>query len=156
MRKIFSRSIVKIATILSLTSLVQAAQFHLPNRTPGFIGQTNAPFYAGNPQNYEKVTVPGTTCDLFFPIDGHQPIAQAAGVYSGARYNGPNNDAVTDWWVRVFGGSDAVNLSYLTPHVDTENNVFMGFNYLHGLKNPIHIRRPAKVGSTRKNGSKKD
>ena len=141
MRKIFSRSIAKLVTILSLTSLVQAAQFHLPNRTPGFIGKTNAPFHAGNPQDHEKVTVPGTTCDLFFPIDGHQPIIQSAGQYSGARFVGqPGDDLVTDWWVRVFGGNDAVNLSYLISHVDTENNVFMGFNHLHGLNiNPVTL-----------------
>ena len=35
MKKLFSRSIAKFVTILSLTSLVQATQFHLPTGTPG-------------------------------------------------------------------------------------------------------------------------
>ena len=54
MRKLSPHSIVSFVAIFSMTSIVQAAQFHLPPETPGFIGQTNAPFHAGNPQNYEK------------------------------------------------------------------------------------------------------
>ena len=137
MRRIFFRSIVKFATILSLTSLVQAAQFHLPNRTPGFAGQTRAPFAGNNPRGYEKVTVPGTTCDLFFPIDGSQPRTNLAGRYSGARFVGqPGDGLVTDWWVRVFGGDRAVDLSHgrRVPVADTA--IPMGFD---NANNPIHI-----------------
>ena len=147
MRKIFSRSIVKLVTILSLTSLVQAAQFHLPAGTPGLQAGLVQQNINENPVNCEHIIVPGTNCDLFFPTNGVQPTTEEAGQCSGARYNGPNNDAVTDWWVRVFGGNDAVNLSYLIPHVDTENNVFMGFDNLNHIitlpvvDNPIGFKR---------------
>ena len=139
-RKIFSRSIVKIVTILSLTSLVQAAQFHLPIGTPGLQGGLVRQNVNGHLVNCERVIVPGTNCHLYFPIDGSQPTTAEAGQYSGARFVGQHNDdLVTDWWVRVFGGNDAVNLSYLIPHVDIENDVFMGFNYLYGLNvNPYY------------------
>ena len=42
---------------------------------------------------------------VIFPIDGSKPKTNLAGRYSGARYNNPvDNDTVTDWWIRVFGG----------------------------------------------------
>lgn len=49
---------------------------------------------------------------LSFPSDGSQPDTQDAGVWSGAQHIGqPNDDAVTDWWIRAFGGDRAVALS---------------------------------------------
>ncbi len=122
MRKLFSRSIVKIATIFSLTSLVQSAQFHLPAGTPGrqeirkptgnIAFQVAFKKIKNTIAFCERVVVPNTTCDLYFQINGQQPTTSEAGQYSGARYVGqPNNDLVTDWWVRVFGGNRAVAFS---------------------------------------------
>ena len=113
MRKLFSHSIAKFVTILSLTSLVQAAQFHLPAGTPGLqagFSQKNVNGHLGNCEHVDLNGL-GANCHLYFPIDGSQPTTAEAGEYSGARYNGPNSDTVTDWWVRVFGGNRAVNWS---------------------------------------------
>lgn len=109
MRKVFSHSIIKIVAILSLTPLVQATQFHLPPGTPGLQQALVQQNVNGNLVNCEHVIVPGTTCHLYFPIDGSQPTTAEAGQYSGARYNNPDNNRITDWWVRVFGGNMAVN-----------------------------------------------
>ena len=113
MRKIFSRSIAKIVTILSLTSLVQSAQFRLPNGTPGLqkrnIGGVCQAYYEQKPVNTVKVNCEKVECVigmqnshpndplyLYFPTSGQQPTTEEAGEYSGARYNGPRNADVTD------------------------------------------------------------
>lgn len=82
-----------------------------------------------NGERYEHVIVPGTTCELFFPINGSQPSTQNAGEWSGARHNIPanENNLVTNWWVRVFGGNLAVNLSRVGCP-DTLPERQMGFN----------------------------
>ncbi|MFQ6722935.1 MAG: hypothetical protein ACLRFH_00840 [Opitutales bacterium] len=132
-----------IIGLIALTSFVQAAQFHLPIGTPGLVGQTHAPFAGNNPRGYEKVTIPGTNCDLFFPIDGFQPKTSLAGRYSGARYNGPNNDAVTDWWVSVFGGNKAVRFSR-NPNQLKEPKMWFG-----DTNNPVHIIHVDTTGAGR-------
>ena len=153
MRKLFSRSIAKIVTILSLTSLVQAAEFHLPLGTPGLqkrnIGGVRQADYKQKPvntvnENCEKVECvigvngshPNDPLYLYFPTNGKQPTTDEAGEYSGARYNGPNNDAVTDWWVRVFGGDRAVELSNKRPVPIADHAIQMGFNK---VNNFVHI-----------------
>ena len=81
--------------------------FSLPQDTPGkqFMQENY------NEKWYEHVIIPDTDCNLYFPIDGTQPNTPDAGYSSGARYFGRNNDAVTYWWIRVFGGNQAVKLS---------------------------------------------
>ena len=56
-------------------------------------------------------------CVVFLLSDknGVHPTTPEAGQYSGARYNNPDNNRVTDWWVRVFGGDRAVELSNERP-----------------------------------------
>ena len=149
MRKIFSRSIVKIATILSLTSLVQAAQFHLPIGTSGRqeivdpLGQVQPDTAFINEKFCEHVIVSGTTCHLYFPIDGSQPTTEEVGEYSGARYDGQRNSDVTDWWVRVFGGNMAVNASH-RGFYDRLLGVQMGFD---NTNTPVHIIQVNAAGA---------
>ena len=59
----------KFGTIIALTSLVQAAQFHLPNRTPGLQAGLVRQNVNGNPVNCEHVIIPNTNCHLYFPTD---------------------------------------------------------------------------------------
>ena len=108
------------------------AKFDLPAGTPGRQQDaTGAPILADVAgKRYEHVVIPGTTCRLYFPDDGSQPDTTHAGLWSGARYLGLDNNLVTDWWVRVFGGRQAVGFSrdggdpYFDPEMgfDTENN----------------------------------
>lgn len=80
------------------------ARFDLPAATPGLIPEGNLLV-----PNCVYVRIPGTTCDLYFPKDGSQPNTPSAGAWSGASHVGrDNDDAVTDWWVRAFGGRNAV------------------------------------------------
>ncbi len=110
MRKLFYRSIAKMVTVLSLTPLVQAAQFHLPPGTPGLQTDSVQKNVNGHLVDCIDVIVPNTAYHLYFPTDGSQPTTAEAGQYSGARFVGQHNDdLVTDWWVRVFGGNMAVN-----------------------------------------------
>ena len=80
---------------------------------------------------------------MFFPIDGSQPRTNLTGRYSGARYNGPNNNAVTDWWVRVFGGNAAVNAIHRGIY-DRLLELQMGFD---NVNNPIHIIQVNAAGA---------
>ena len=103
-----------------LKSYLLGASFSLPPGTPGrleiidFFGQIHADVSYQNGKFCEHVIVPGTTCHLYFPVDGSQPDTVDVGKWSGARYGstGLNNDAVTDWWIRIFGGRQAVTDSY--------------------------------------------
>ena len=157
-RKIFSRSIVKIVTILSLTSLVQAAQFHLPTGTPGLqkrrVGVNLVADYEQKPVNTVNVNCEKVECVvgvqsshpndplyLYFPTNGVQPTTEEAGEYSGARYNGPRKDDVTDWWVRVFGGNNAVNWSKTDNQQLTNQPQEEPMGFKAGTNEPIHIIR---------------
>ena len=80
---------------------------------------------------------------LYFPIDGFQPATDEAGQYSGARYNNPDNNRVTDWWVRVFGGNDAVNAIHRGMY-DRLLELQMGFD---STNNPVHIIKVNVVGA---------
>ena len=152
MRKIFSRSIAKLVTILSLTSLVQAAEFHLPLGTPGLqkrnMGGVFQAIYEQKQVNAVNVDCEKVKCVdihdsrqdielyLYFPTNGQQPTTEEAGEYSGARYNGQRKDDVTDWWVRVFGGDRAVELSHGRGVQVADTAIPMGFD---NANNPIHI-----------------
>lgn len=143
MRKLFSHSIAKIVTILSLTSLVQATQFHLPLGLPGLQAGLVQQNVNGNPVNCEHIIVPGTTCHLYFPIDGSQPTTTEVGQYSGARYVGqPNDDLVTDWWVRVFGGNKAVNWSrQVNQQLQNQpQDISMGFDINGNIAHIINVK----------------
>lgn len=97
--------------------LLGDTQFNLPAGTPGrqeIIGTEEPDLVAADRKVCEHVIVPYTTCDLFFPIDGSQPTLYDAWEWSGAGYVGQDNDeAVTDWWIRIFGGNVAVDLSHI-------------------------------------------
>ena len=121
--------IIGIAFWVMQTWLLGIPEFHLPAGTPGRqeIFGTHNPYLADiNGIWCEDVHVPNTNCHLYFPIDGSQPSTQDAGEWSGARYNAADNNRVTDWWVRVFGGNQAVNLSHNAMH-DVLNAPRMGF-----------------------------
>ena len=124
MADIFSMEIVKKFGIIVIVFLVAQSwllaipEFTLPVGTPGRqeqidpLGQIQALTSYQNRQFCEDVHIPNTNCHLYFPIDGSQPSTQDAGLWSGAQYVGQLNDnEVTNWWVRVFGGNKAVNFS---------------------------------------------
>lgn len=100
----------------TLKSHLWGARFCLPAGTPGKVeivdpfGRIQADTIYQNGKFCEHVIIPGTTCHLYFPIDGSQPDTIHAGKWSGARYKATdmNNDLVTDWWLRVFGGEQAI------------------------------------------------
>lgn len=121
--------IVGIAFCVAQSWLLGVPELHLPAGTPG--RQENAvgqPILAAqNGKQCEHITVPGTNCHLYFPVDGSQPSTADAGAWSGARYNDPDNNRVTDWWVRVFGGNLAVNQIHRGMY-DTLAEPEMGFN----------------------------
>lgn len=117
--------VLKIVSLVSfsicfLKSCLLGASFSLPPGTPGRVeiidplGQVQPDTSYQNGKFCEHVVIPGTCCHLYFPIDGSQPNTSDAGKWSGARYRAIdlNNDAVTDWWIRVFGGRQAVTDSY--------------------------------------------
>ena len=81
MRKLFSRLIVKIVTMLSLTSLVQAAQFDLPLRMPGKGNRKQQ--MDTNHIKYETIII-SNDCSVYFPSNDSQPTTGKAGEYSGA------------------------------------------------------------------------
>lgn len=141
MKDVIVKLFIGLVFVANLTYNLFAAQFHLPNRTPGLQVGNIQKNINGNPVNCEHVTIPGTACVLYFPINGFQPTTEEAGQYSGARFVGQlGDDLVTDWWVRVFGGRQAVNLSYSFAYVDMENEVYMTGNHINGLNvNPVHI-----------------
>ncbi|MFQ6722961.1 MAG: hypothetical protein ACLRFH_00970 [Opitutales bacterium] len=141
-RKIFSRSIAKVVAILSLTSLVQAAQFHLPPGTPG-LQHENAQSPLNPFMDCVHIHIPNTTCHLYFPIDGSQPTTTEAGQYSGARFVGQlGDDLVTDWWVRVFGGNRAVNWSRPDDQqlLNQPPDIPMGFDINGNIAHIINVK----------------
>ena len=81
---------------------------------------------------------------LYFPTNGVQPTTEEAGEYSGARYNGQRKDDVTDWWVRVFGGDRAVELSHGRGVQVADTAIPMGFD---NANNPIHIIQVNAAGA---------
>ena len=100
--------ILGIAFCVMLTNLWSNPQFTLPDGIPG-IRFPDIPCSKDSTEMRMCISVPGTQCVLSFPKKGFQPTTCDAGEWSGARYIGqPNDDAVTDWWVRVFGGDLAV------------------------------------------------
>lgn len=98
------------------------AGFELPAGTPGRQETTDMfgqiwpdTSYQGN-KFCEHVIIPNTNCHLYFPTDGSQSDTPQAGQWSGAGYVGMlNDDLVTDWWIRVFGGNRAVDASNGLP-----------------------------------------
>lgn len=104
--------IIGIVFCVAKTCLLGATHFNLPAGTPGRqeVAETGEPALIEiEGKLYEQVVVPCTTFSLFFPMDGSQPKIDDAEEWSGATYVGnENDDAVTDWWVRVFGGRPAV------------------------------------------------
>lgn len=139
MKKMGKSGIVGIVFCVAKTCLLGATHFNLPAGTPGRQEEAET----GKPalveiggKLYEQVVVPYTTCELFFPIDGSQPEVADVGEWSGAGYVGQDNDeAVTDWWIRVFGGNRAVELSHV-GQPDILPATIMGFDR---YGNPEHI-----------------
>ena len=119
-----------------------ATHFSLPATTPGRqeqpdpLGQIQPITSFQNGKFCEHVIIPNTTCNLYFPTDGSQPDTTDAGIWSGARYNAQDNNEVTDWWVRVFGGNNAVKLSRIGGVPVTQPEPTMGFN---STGTPTHI-----------------
>ena len=96
--------VIEIVFCVMQTLLLGVPEFHLPDK----IGADDTPLRGHEGEAFKHVRVPYTECDLYFPRDGHQPSTSEAGEWSGARYIGGNDEAVRDWWVRVFGGNEAV------------------------------------------------
>ena len=93
-----------------LKACLLGAHFDFPAGTPGIVNNIIMQIdNQGRNINCKHIHIPNTNCHLYFPIDGSQPDTTDAGLWSGARYNDPDNNRVTDWWVRVFGGNNAVN-----------------------------------------------
>ena len=132
MADIFSMEIVKIMKKFGVigivflgvqTLLLGVPEFHLPAGTPGLsgtiqqIGVQQLGVQQRNAQqrivNCERVVIENpithATYVLLFPTNGYQPSTSDAGEWSGARYN---DDCITNWWIKVFGGDRAVELSY--------------------------------------------
>lgn len=87
--------------------------------------------YINNPANYISIYVSNPDCTLLFPQNGTQPTTQEAGLCSGARNIGNAGDAmVTEWYVRAFGGNNAVVLATDMPDI-IDNNVCWGFGNRH-------------------------
>ena len=119
--------IIGIVFCVAQSWLLGVPEFHLPAGTPGLLSRK---------ANLERVHIPGTDCWLHFPSRGYQPSTEEAGRYSGAQYIGKrNDDAVTDWWVRVFGGNRAVNLSRNLGQSQQPKEPKMGF----GNNHIIHV-----------------
>ena len=97
-----------------LNAYLFGARFDFPAGTPGLQADIVLP---PNNLNFKHIFILNTNCHLYFPVDGSQPDTADAGLWSGARNTGhPNDDEITDWWVRVFGGNNAVNLSRVGVH----------------------------------------
>lgn len=117
--------ILEIAFWLTLPGIFGATRFDLPAGTPGL--EPNDTQVVTTPVRghvrCKHVTVPGTVCNLYFPVDGSQPDTKYAGIWSGARYNGSTeeNDRVTDWWIRAFGGFRAVSLANNYPLIPPQD-----------------------------------
>lgn len=108
---------------------------------------------AGNPKllttstsgkKYERVIlgkeIPSKQCVLYFPVDGTQPNSHNAGKWSGARHVGQgNDDVVTDWWVRAFGGREAVALSRREAVSGEGYSVLMGFGRDNKMTHIINV-----------------
>ncbi len=70
----------------------------------------------GNPNNantpFQNATIvdpdPKNECNVYFPQDGHQPTTKEAGIYSCANIA---DDNITDWYIRAFGGDEALEYS---------------------------------------------
>lgn len=128
-QSIFMRNMKKLWIISFVFCTAQVglwgiAKFDLPAATPGL----QSPFITQTCERYEHVRVPGTKCDLYFPTTGEQPSTPEAGWWSGARYTGSDDYKVTAWWIRVFGGNDAVNQSgiyFKVKVADTERAPYM-------------------------------
>ena len=122
------------ACFVTQAFLLGVPEFNLPEGTPGLQpGFGTPPGVAAG--EYVCVCIPNTKCRLYFPKDGSQPTTQDAGAWSGAKGVVPaDNDAVTDWWVRVFGGRQAIGFSRDggDPYFDPP----MGFDE---FGNPMHI-----------------
>ena len=107
------------------------ARFDLPAETPGLISDDAQVVTIPRLKclKCKHITIPETVCNLYFPMDGSQPITEYAEIWSGAMYNGSpeENNRVTDWWVRVFGGNEAVTLSRIGAP-DTEAAPPMGYD----------------------------
>ena len=132
-----------------LNAFLFGAQFNFPAGTPGLQAvNVNQGNIQGIQVNCKHILVPVANYDLYFPADGSQPDTADAGLWSGARNTGqPNDDAVTDWWVRVFGGNNAVNLSRVgAPDVLAEPR--MGFNAA-GIAHIIQVAAGAPGGFER-------
>ena len=129
-----------------LNAFLFGAQFNFPAGTPGLQADVQAPT---NPFiDCKHILVPVANYDLYFPVDGSQPDTADAGLWSGARNTGhPNDDEITDWWVRVFGGNNAVNLSRVGA-LDVLAEPQMGFNAA-GVAHIIQVAAGAPGGFER-------
>ncbi len=126
------------ACFVTQAFLLGEPEFNLPEGTPGLQPGFRTPSEVAAGE-FVCVRIPNAGCDLYFPSDGSQPTTQDAGAWSGARGVAPaDNDAVTDWWVRVFGGDRAVELSKRCAAPERDNATQMGFK---ANGEPTHIIR---------------
>ena len=100
-------------TSLFVSQYVLGSVFSVPDRVLETVwNPTTPPYTINNPANYIRIDIPRANYSLFFPENGIQPTTQEAGLYSGARNIGNVGDAaVTEWYVRTFGGNKAVVLA---------------------------------------------
>ena len=114
--------IIEIAFWIVQMNLLGVPQFTLPAGIPRVtIGMPPT----GSRTNCVRVPVPNTRCTICFPCDGSQPSTQDAGLWSGAN---DANPAVTDWWIRIFGGDAAIELANRRHIPQPDNAITMGFD----------------------------
>jgi hypothetical protein len=67
-----------------------------------------APRHTQSGNQFTLITVPTTIFNIFFPVDGKQPTTRQAAIWSCANVGAGNtNHPVTDWYVAMFGGTNA-------------------------------------------------
>ena len=73
----------------------------------------------GNPNNantpFQNATivnpVPANEVNIYFPADGSQPTTPEAARWSCANIDNRENSPITDWYIRAFGGDEALEYS---------------------------------------------
>lgn len=131
-----------------LNAYLFGAQFNFPAGTLGLqAGNVNQGNVQGVQINCKHIIVPVANYDLYFPADGSQPDTADAGLWSGARNTGhPNDNEVTNWWVRVFGGDRAVELSNRHGIPGVDNAILMGFDAAGAQAHIIQVAAGTPVG----------
>ena len=136
-----------LGIVFEITQIVVSGEtkFELPDGTPG-VRLPNLPCSKDSHEMRMCISVPGTKCVLSFPQKGFQPTTCDAGKWSGARYVGQlNDDAVTDWWIRIFGGDLAVCMANNREISTTEMTKICPIIQMATQKNYAELGQPITI-----------